>query len=58
MYGMCTGTTPTGIALTRIVDPKLKTPVATELGMTNIFMMLSTPITLPITFYRMYYLLR
>ncbi len=51
MYGMCTGTTPSGIALARIVDPKLKTPVATELGMTNIFMMLSIPITLPITFY-------
>ncbi len=51
MYGMCTGTTPSGIALVRIVDPKLKTPVATELGMTNIFMLLVMPVSFALTFY-------
>ncbi|MFI3114977.1 MAG: sodium/glutamate symporter [Clostridia bacterium] len=50
MYGMCTGTTPTGIALVRIVDPKLQTATATELGMTNLFMMTVTPVTLAVTF--------
>ncbi|MFI3227551.1 MAG: sodium/glutamate symporter [Clostridia bacterium] len=50
MYGMCTGTTPSGIALVRIVDPKLQTPTATELGMTNLFMLFVMPVTISVTF--------
>ncbi|OON91768.1 MAG: hypothetical protein ATN34_02075 [Epulopiscium sp. Nele67-Bin002] len=49
MYGMCTGTTPSGIALLRIIDPKLQTPAATELGMTNLFLSFVGPITIAIT---------
>lgn len=43
MYGTCTGTTPSGVALVRMVDPKLVTPTAVELGMMNITMVLSSP---------------
>ncbi len=50
MFGMCTGTTPSGIALLRIVDPKLQTTTATELGMTNLFMMFVTPVTIAVAF--------
>ncbi|MFI3238578.1 MAG: sodium/glutamate symporter [Lachnospiraceae bacterium] len=50
MYGMCTGTTPSGIALIRIVDPKLQTATATELGLTNAFMMFVMPVTIIVTF--------
>lgn len=49
MYGMCTGTTPSGIALLRIVDPKLQTSTATELGMTNLFMLFVMPVTIIVT---------
>lgn len=49
MFGMCTGTTPSGIALLRIVDPKLQTNTATELGMTNLFMLFVTPVTIVVT---------
>lgn len=49
MYGVCTGTTPSGIALLRIVDPKLQTETATELGMMNLFMTLVAPVTIVIT---------
>lgn len=38
LYGMATGTVPSGIALCRIVDPDLKTTTAVELGGSNIFM--------------------
>lgn len=38
LYGMATGTVPSGIALCRIVDPELKTTTAVELGGSNIFM--------------------
>lgn len=48
MFGMCTGTTPSGIALLRIVDPKLQTTTATELGMTNLFMLFVTPVTIAV----------
>lgn len=30
IYGACTGTMPTGLALLRVVDPDFKTPVATD----------------------------
>lgn len=42
LYGTSTGTVPSGIALIRMVDPRLKTTTATELGMMNIPMMAST----------------
>ena len=38
LYGMATGTAPSGIALIRIVDPELKTTSAVESGGSNIFM--------------------
>lgn len=40
LYGMCTGTVPTGIALVRIVDPDFKTSTAVELGGCNLVMTL------------------
>lgn len=40
IFGCATGTTPTGIALVRIVDPNLETPAATELGAMNVVAML------------------
>lgn len=36
IWGTATGTTPTGIALIRIVDPNLRTPAATEIGAMNV----------------------
>lgn len=39
IFGCATGTTPTGIALVRIVDPNLETPAATELGAMNVVAM-------------------
>lgn len=50
VYGTCTGTTPSGVSLIRIVDPKLQTPTGVELGMMNMAMILSTPTMLLITF--------
>lgn len=44
LYGTCTGTVPSGIALVRIVDPNFKTSTAVELGACNLVMMASTPI--------------
>lgn len=35
-FGACSGTTPNGIALIRIVDPKMKTPSIMELGLMNL----------------------
>ena len=46
MYGMCTGTVPTGIALIRIIDPNFKTTTAVELGACNVVMLASTPVYL------------
>lgn len=43
VYGTCTGTTPSGIALVRIVDPRLVTTTSVELGRMNMTMMLSAP---------------
>ena len=44
LYGTCTGTVPSGIALVRIVDPDFRTSTAVELGACNLVMMASTPI--------------
>jgi Na+/glutamate symporter len=44
IYGTCTGTVPTGIALVRIVDPEFKTATSIELGACNLVMLASTPI--------------
>lgn len=44
MYGMCTGTVPSGIALVRIVDPNFRTSTAVELGACNLVMIACTPI--------------
>lgn len=49
LYGTSTGTTPSGIALLRIVDPKLQTTTTTELGMMNMVMIFSTPTMILIT---------
>lgn len=44
LFGTCTGTVPSGIALIRIVDPGLKTNTAVELGLMNLVMLLCTPV--------------
>lgn len=49
LYGTCTGTTPSGVALVRMVDPSLKTSTAVELGMMNMFMIFSAPVTIFVT---------
>ncbi len=46
LYGTSTGTVPSGIALVRMVNPKLTGTTAIELGMMNITMMLSAPVYL------------
>lgn len=46
LYGMCTGTVPSGIALVRIVDPNFATTTAVELGACNLTMLASTPVYL------------
>ncbi|MBO5522713.1 MAG: hypothetical protein J5986_03405, partial [Roseburia sp.] len=50
VYGTCTGTTPSGVSLVRMVDPKLMTPTGAELGVMNAAMIFSTPTMLLITF--------
>jgi ESS family glutamate:Na+ symporter len=44
MYGMCTGTVPSGVALVRIIDPNFRTSTAVELGACNLVMMACTPV--------------
>lgn len=44
LYGTCTGTVPSGIALVRIVDPNFRTTTSVELGACNLVMMASTPV--------------
>ncbi len=51
MYGMCTGTVPSGIALVRIVDPEFRTSTSVELGACNLVMMASTPVYILILAY-------
>lgn len=46
IYGTCTGTVPSGIALVRIVDPDFKTTTAVELGACNLTMLACTPVYL------------
>ncbi|MDO5401870.1 MAG: sodium/glutamate symporter [Eubacteriales bacterium] len=49
IYGTSTGTTPSGISLLRMVDPKLQTNTGAELGMMNMAMIFSTPTMIFIT---------
>ena len=51
LYGTCTGTVPSGIAIVRIVDPDFKTTTSIELGACNLVMMASTPVYLIILAY-------
>lgn len=44
LYGTCTGTVPSGIALIRIVDPNFSTSTSVELGACNVVMIASTPV--------------
>lgn len=44
LYGTCTGTVPSGIALIRIVDPNFITTTSIELGACNLVMLASTPV--------------
>lgn len=44
LYGTCTGTVPSGIALVRIIDPDFKTTTSVELGACNLVMIASTPV--------------
>lgn len=46
LYGTCTGTVPSGIALVRIVDPGFRTSTSVELGACNLIMIASTPVYL------------
>jgi len=46
LYGTCTGTVPSGIALVRIVDPNFATTTAVELGASNLTMLACTPVYL------------
>lgn len=51
LYGTCTGTVPSGIALVRIVDPEFHTTTSVELGAMNLVMLACTPIYLFILAY-------
>lgn len=44
IYGTCTGTVPTGVALVRIVDPDFETTTSIELGAMNLTMLACTPV--------------
>jgi len=44
LFGTCTGTVPSGIALVRIVDPNFITSTSVELGACNLVMLASTPV--------------
>lgn len=46
LYGTCTGTVPSGIALVRIVDPDFQTSTSVELGACNLVMLACTPVYL------------
>lgn len=49
MYGTLTGTTPTGLALVRIVDPRARTTTMAEMGLMNLPEMLYLPAMLTIS---------
>lgn len=42
LWGTCTGTCPSGVALIRIVDPELRTTASSEMGSMNAWMTLGT----------------
>lgn len=44
LYGTCTGTVPSGVALVRIVDPEFKTTTSVELGACNLIMLACVPV--------------
>ena len=48
LYGTATGTTPTGLTLVRIIDPRLKTATMAEMGLMNLPEMLYIPAMLTI----------
>ena len=56
VYGTSTGTTPSGLSLVRIADPRLQTSTGAELGVMNMGMMFSTPTMLCITFAGLHYI--
>lgn len=56
VYGTSTGTTPSGLSLVRMVDPKLQTSTGAELGVMNMGMIFSTPTMLFITFAGLHYI--
>jgi glutamate:Na+ symporter, ESS family len=43
LFGTSTGTAASGLLLLRIVDPDFKTPVAFEVGMMNVFLLILLP---------------
>lgn len=49
LYGAATGTTPSGLSLVRMVDPRLQSGAADELGIMNAAMMFSTPMLILVT---------
>ena len=49
LYGTATGTTPSGLSLVRMVDPKLQSGAADELGIMNASMILTTPVMILVT---------
>ncbi|WP_462417875.1 sodium/glutamate symporter [Kytococcus sp. Marseille-QA3725] len=49
MYGTLTGTTPTGLALVRILDPRMHTSTMAEMGLMNLPEMLYLPAMLTIS---------
>ena len=49
MYGTLTGTTPTGLALVRILDPRMRTTTMAEMGLMNLPEMLYLPAMLSIS---------
>lgn len=49
IFGTGTGTTPTGLSLVRIVDPRLRTQTSAEMGLMNIPEILNAPVMLAVT---------
>lgn len=49
MYGTLTGTTPTGLALVRILDPRMRTTTMAEMGLMNLPELLYLPAMLTIS---------
>lgn len=49
MYGTLTGTTPTGLALVRILDPRMRTQTMAEMGLMNLPELLYLPAMLTIS---------